>query len=185
MLSLRGDEMPFASCTDARLIHLLAEEDETSQGHGSQDIQLKTLLDTIESQDTLVVDRLKDLGNDMQAIRATIAQLLKREVRIFVHQLGAVDLNSPAGRLVLDTLDALADIEEDSVSTSAEMAGSRSRRRGAKVTGPQRSKIVTDYSLGESISSLARRYKLPRSAIVKAVSPAQYDEPPLPLAFGD
>jgi putative DNA-invertase from lambdoid prophage Rac len=182
----RVDEIPATLPNDGSQVRYLSDNDDGVGGENEQHPRLKALLRTIEKRDTLIVNRLDDLGNDAQEIGAAISLLSARFVRVFVFQIGALDLASPSGRFVRNTLDALAEIEHHHSKAASQPAlSSRVSRRRADVPETLRSKIVTDYSVGESISALARRYKLPRSAVAKVVFPAQPNEPSFPLAFGD
>lgn len=176
-LPLRGDEIPSASCAAGTQACYLSDDGETDSRRFTE------VLGVIASGDTLIVGRLEDLGNDAQEIKTTIELLRARSVRIFVRQIGEAALAAVAGRLVLNTLDALAEIEHHAASDAAVAEVFDMGRKRAKVGGPLRSAIITDYSLGESIVSLARRYKLPRSTIAKLVSPSRHDEPTFPPAF--
>ena len=56
------------------------------------------------------VDRL---GRDAQDVSATIKALAKRKIEVIVLQLGKLDLKSPAGKLMLNMLAAVAEMERD------------------------------------------------------------------------
>lgn len=63
--------------------------------------QFVRLLDRIRAGETLVVAKLDRLGRDAVDVLATVRELQARGVAVIVHQLGRVDLTSPAGRLLL------------------------------------------------------------------------------------
>ncbi|GAB3541465.1 hypothetical protein GCM10027343_11980 [Noviherbaspirillum agri] len=182
------DDLPFAFDTGDAPVRYFSDENDGQRDEWVQRPQFRVLIGEITGKDTLIVNRLDDLGTDAREIGATISLVLKRGVRLFVRQIGDVDLGTEYGRLILNTVDAFAALERQHLRQQLQRpaeSAPRSGRRTAEVPGRMRTAIVTDYSLGESISSLARRYKLPRTAIMKMVRPALPDDSSFPLAFGD
>ncbi|HZW13670.1 MAG TPA: recombinase family protein [Noviherbaspirillum sp.] len=181
----RNDNLPSALGADSAAIRYVADDDDSRHGDGPRP-RFRALINAINSHDTLIVNRLDDLGNNAQEISTTISLLLKCSARLFVRQIGDVDLASTSGHFVLNTVEALAGLERrPQPRAPGKDTVVRTARRSVEVPWRLRSAIVTDYSLGESISSLARRYKLPRTTIMKMVCPETPDEPAFPLAFGD
>ena len=58
--------------------------------------QFKDLLAKIRDGEQLVVSKLDRLGRDAQDVGATIKILGERKIEVVVHQLGKLDLTSPA-----------------------------------------------------------------------------------------
>lgn len=170
---------------DGEVIRNIWDENDGQHDDWVQHPQFRLLIGEITGKDTLIVNRLNDLGADAREIRATISLVLERGAHLYVRQIGDIDLGAADGRFVLNTVDGFVALERQRSQRPTESSPTRTARRSAEVTGRMRAAIVTDYSLGESISSLARRYKLPRTAIVKMVRPALPDESSFPLAFGD
>jgi DNA invertase Pin-like site-specific DNA recombinase len=71
------------------------------------------MLDKLRKDDVLVVTKLDRLGRDAVDVLATIRRLGQLEVKMLVLQLGQLDLTSPAGRLMLTMLAAVAEMERD------------------------------------------------------------------------
>lgn len=68
--------------------------------------QFKAILDKIRDGETLIVSKLDRLGRDAQDVGATIKMLAAMKIKVIVLQLGALDLTSPAGKLMLAILAA-------------------------------------------------------------------------------
>lgn len=79
----------------------------------SQRPHFKALLGQIREGETLVVPKLDRLGRDAQDVGATIKMLAGRKIVVIVLQLGTLDLASPAGKLMLTMLAAVAEMERD------------------------------------------------------------------------
>lgn len=80
--------------------------------------------------------------------------------------------------LVVAKLNAVAEMECDLLveRTQAGLARAKSEgktlRRPSKTTAEQRTDIVARYAAGESVSALARNYKVSRASILSVVRPA-------------
>lgn len=141
----------------------------------SQRPQFAALLDKIRDGETLIVSKLDRLGRDAQDVGATVKMLAGRKIAVIVLQLGALDLTSAAGKLMLTMLAALAEMERDLLleRTAAGLARAKSEGktlgRPSKTTPEQRADIIAKYAAGESISSLARLYDVSRANILGVV----------------
>src|SRR5450631_1560560 len=71
------------------------------------------LLDKLESGDVLIVTKLDRLGRNAMDVRATVEKLDKLSVRVHCLQLGGVDLTSPAGKMTMGVINAVAEFERD------------------------------------------------------------------------
>jgi putative DNA-invertase from lambdoid prophage Rac len=78
----------------------------------------------------MVVSKLDRLGRDAQDVGATIRALAIRRIEVIVLQLGKLDLTSPAGKLMLTMLAAVAEMERDLL-----VEGTRSGLMRAKAEG--------------------------------------------------
>ena len=114
----------------------------------SQRPQFKALLGQIRNGETLVVSKLDRLGRDAHDVGATIKALTARKIEVIVLQLGKLDLTSPAGKLMLNMLAAVAEMERDLLveRTQADLARAKSEGktlgRPAKTTYSQRAEII-------------------------------------------
>ncbi len=69
------------------------------------------LIDRMEPGDVLVVTKLDRLGRNAMDVRATVEQLASAGVRVHCLALGGVDLTSPAGKMTMQVLAAVAEFE--------------------------------------------------------------------------
>jgi putative DNA-invertase from lambdoid prophage Rac len=79
----------------------------------SQRPQFESMLNKIGDGETLIVSKLDRLGRDAQDVGATIKMLAAMKIKVVVLQLGTLDLTSPAGKLMLTMLAAVAEMERD------------------------------------------------------------------------
>ena len=75
--------------------------------------QFSRLIDKIRDGETIVVSNLDPLDRDAIDVLQTVCMLADRGTIVTVLQLGKVDLASPAGKLLLAMLAAVASMERD------------------------------------------------------------------------
>lgn len=125
-------------------------------------------------QDVAKLDRL---GRDAQDVGTTVKLLAKRKVVVIVLQLGTLDLASPAGKMMLTMLAAVAEMGRDLLVERTQAGLVRAKSEGktlgrpSKTTAEQRAEIVAKYTAGESVSALARQYAVSRANILGVVKP--------------
>jgi DNA invertase Pin-like site-specific DNA recombinase len=113
---------------------------------------------------------------DAQDVGATVKLLAARRISVIVLQLGKLDLASPAGKMMLTMLAAVAEMERDLLveRTQSGLARAKSEAktlgRPSKTTPEQRKEIIVKQGQGESVSALARQYGVSRASILAIVS---------------
>jgi putative DNA-invertase from lambdoid prophage Rac len=142
----------------------------------SQRPQFAALLGQIRNGETLIVSKLDRLGRDAQDVGATVKMLATRKISVIVLQLGKLDLASPAGKMMLTMLAAVAEMERDLLVERTQAGLARAKSEGktlgrpSKTTAAQRSEIVAQYQQGESVSALARAFAVSRASILGIVT---------------
>lgn len=142
----------------------------------SQRPAFKELLTKIRDGETLLVAKLDRLGRDAIDVLQTVRDLGARNIKVVVHQLGSTDLTSPAGKLLLSMLAAVAEMERDLLIERTQAGLARAKSEGkvlgrpSKITPEQRSVIVSEIGRGVSISALARTYGVSRATISSLTS---------------
>ena len=134
------------------------------------------LLDTVarvRGPKQLVVTKLDRLGRDAGDIMGTVATLRDLGCAVHVLQLRGVDLTSAAGKLVLATLAALAEVERD-ILIERTMAGLERARSEGKHLGRPKTDAWADAEQirrrldnGESVSAIAREYGASRATVIR------------------
>ena len=124
-----------------------------------------------------MVSKLKLLGRDAQNVGATVKLLAARKIFVIVLQLAKLDLASAVGKMMLTMLAAVAEMERDLLVERTQSGLARAKSEGktlgrpSKTTAEQRAEIVAKYEQGESVSALARMYKISRANILGVVKP--------------
>jgi DNA invertase Pin-like site-specific DNA recombinase len=137
----------------------------------SQRPAFKELLTKIRDGETLLVAKLDRLGRDAIDVLQTVRDLGARNIKVVVHQLGSTDLTSPAGKLLLSMLAAVAEMERDLLIERTQAGLTRAKAEGkklgrpSKITPERRSDILRSVAEGASISALARKYAVSRATI--------------------
>ena len=136
--------------------------------------QFNTMLSAIHATrkpKRLVVSKLDRLGRDSVDITSTIRNLAADGTQVRVLQLGDLDLTSTAGKLVLATLAAVAEMERD-ILIERTMAGiNRARQQGKHIGRPKAAdkdataSIYKMLSNGVSVSQIAREHSVSRATV--------------------
>ena len=117
--------------------------------------------------------KLDRLGRDAQDVNATIKALAKRKIEVIILQLGKLDVASPSGKLMLQMLAAVAEMERDLLVERTQSGLARAKREGkvlgrpVKTTPSQQTEIINLRKNGASISSLSRVYGVSRATIMR------------------
>lgn len=122
------------------------------------------LLDRMESGDVLIVTKLDRLGRNAMDIRKTVEQLATLDIRVHCLALGGADLTSPAGKMTMQVISAVAEFERDLLIERTHSGISRARSAGKRFGRPpilseEQKKIVSErLNSGASISAVAREF---------------------------
>lgn len=134
--------------------------------------QFNELLAKIRDSETLVVSKLDRLGRDAIDVLQTIKLLSKRNIKVIVHQIGSTDLGSPAGKMLIMMLAAVAEMERDLLIERTQSGLERAKSEGKilgrplKTTVGQRQEILSKLNTGVSVSQLSREYGISRGSIL-------------------
>lgn len=131
------------------------------------------LLDKLEAGDVLVVTKLDRLGRNAMDVRVTVEQLSGAGVRVHCLALGGVDLTSPAGKMTMGVIAAVAEFERDLLIERTQAGLARSRAEGKTLGRPrsltkgQTEEVVQRLAEGASVASVARDYGVSRQSIMR------------------
>jgi len=129
------------------------------------------LVDRLEAGDVLVVTKLDRLGRNALDVRATVDALANQGVRVHCLALGGADLTSPAGKMTMAVISAVAEFERDLIVERTQAGLERVRAQG-KALGRKRAlsaadeaKVMERRKTGESLGCIAKAFNVSRSAI--------------------
>lgn len=131
------------------------------------------LLDRLERDDVLVVTKLDRLGRNSIDIQATVGRLAEMGVRVHCLALGGTDLTSPAGKMTMGVIAAVAQFERDLLIERTHAGLARAKAEGATLGRPssldaeQQETVRTALATGESVSALARQFDTSRQTILR------------------
>jgi putative DNA-invertase from lambdoid prophage Rac len=137
------------------------------------------LMDRLESGDVLVVTKLDRLGRSATDVRTTVETLAMMGVRVHCLALGGVDLTSPAGRLQMQVLAAVAEFELDLLRERTQAGLARAKAEGKTMGRPpalterQRCEVQRRLSDGEPVAALAREYGVGRATVQRVRDAAE------------
>lgn len=129
------------------------------------------LLDRMEAGDVLLVTKLDRLGRNAMDVRATVDRLAGEGIRVHCLALGGVDLTSPAGRMTMQVIAAVAEFERDLLIERTQAGLSRAKAQGKTLGRPQslnavqQAEIIAARKGGASLGVLAAKYGVSRAAI--------------------
>jgi putative DNA-invertase from lambdoid prophage Rac len=131
------------------------------------------LIERMESGDVLVVTKLDRLGRNAMDVRATVEQLASSGVRVHCLALGGVDLTSPAGKMTMQVIAAVAEFERDLLIERTQSGIIRAKAAGKQFGRPpvlnaeKRAAVVERLEAGASIAEIAREFKTTRQTIMR------------------
>lgn len=149
----------------------------SGKAHAAQRKHFGEMLAKLRKKDTVVVSKLDRLGRDAPDVLTTIKALASLDVEVVVLQLGKLDLTSPAGKLMLAMLAAVAEMERDLIVERTQAGLARAKAEGktlgrpSKTTPEQRKEIIDGYASKQSVSALATRYDISRATVLTIVKP--------------
>lgn len=131
------------------------------------------LLDRMENGDVLIVTKLDRLGRNAIDIRKTVELLSASEIRVHCLALGGVDLTSPAGKMTMQVISAVAEFERDLLLERTHAGIARAKASGKRFGRPpaldddQRKVVILYIREGKSISEIARQFNTTRQTILR------------------
>lgn len=129
------------------------------------------LVDRLEAGDILIVTKLDRLGRNAMDVRSTVDSLAKEGVKVHCLALGGVDLTSPAGKMTMGVIAAVAEFERDLLVERTQAGLTRAKSEGKALGRPsaltveQQATIRQRRSEGASLGVLAAEYGVSRAAI--------------------
>lgn len=131
------------------------------------------LIDKMEAGDLLVVTKLDRLGRNAMDVRATVEGLEGMGVKVHCLALGGMDLTSPAGKMTMGVIAAVAEFERDLLIERTQAGLTRARAEGKSIGRPsalneqQQEEVARRLGSGESVSALARAFDTSRQTIMR------------------
>lgn len=131
------------------------------------------LLDRMENGDVLIVTKLDRLGRDAIDVRKTVEHLATSDIRVHCLALGGVDLTSPAGKMTMQVISAVAEFERDLLIERTQSGITRAKAAGKRFGRPpaldeeQKKAVLERIKSGASISAIAREFSTTRQTILR------------------
>lgn len=153
--------------------HRIIEENISGSVAAGERSGFVRLTDRLEPDDILVVTKLDRLGRNAIDIRKTVESLALAGVKVHCLALGGVDLTSPAGKMTMQVISAVAEFERDLLIERTQAGIVRAKAQGKKLGRPrslddkQREEVIFHLKNGQSISSLAKIFNTTRQTIMR------------------
>lgn len=138
--------------------------------------EFSKMMDTIQrtkKAKRLVVTKLDRLGRDAVDVLGTVRALEAAGCAVRLLQLGDLELTSPAGKIVLTTLAAVAEMERDILIERTNAGLARARKEGKvlgrpKVTDDSKAEAIRrQLAEGVSVSQVARDHGVSRQTVMR------------------
>jgi putative DNA-invertase from lambdoid prophage Rac len=126
------------------------------------------LMERMEAWDILIVTKLDRLGRNAMDVRTTVEQLAARDIKVHCLALGGVDLTSPAGKMTMGVIAAVAEFERDLLIERTNAGLSRAKSQGKKLGRPNvmsASQVQELKSKGLSQSAVAKSFDISLSTV--------------------
>lgn len=134
------------------------------------------LLNKLENGDVLVVTKMDRLGRNAMDVRATVEQLADMGVRVHCLALGGVDLTSPAGKMTMQVINAVAEFERDLLVERTHSGLARAKAQGKTFGRPpalssaEQASVIENLAKGLSVTAIAKLLKTSRQTIMRVRS---------------
>ena len=131
------------------------------------------LLDKLESGDILVVTKLDRLGRNAMDVRSTVERLESSGVKVHCLALGGVDLTSPAGKMTMQVINAVAEFERDLLIERTHAGIKRAKAEGktfgrpSALTATQKDEVRQQIAAGVPIAQIAKTFETSRQTIMR------------------
>ena len=133
----------------------------------------RKLQEKLEAGDALIVTKLDRLGRNAMDVRQTVEALAKLGVKVHCLALGGVDLTSPAGKMTMAVISAVAEFERDLLIERTQAGLARVKKEGKVLGRPralsdtQTADVMQRLAAGEAIAAVARALKTSRATIMR------------------
>lgn len=154
--------------------HRIVTETISGSVAATERVEFSKLLHRIEAGDVLVVTKLDRLGRNAMDVRSTVERLANDGVRVHCLALGGVDLTSPAGKMTMQVIAAVAEFERDLLIERTNAGLRRAKASGIHCGRPQslsqtQVKQINDLLRGgASVASIAKKFGTSRQTIMRA-----------------
>lgn len=131
------------------------------------------LLDKLEVGDVLVVTKLDRLGRNAMDVRATVERLEGAGIRVHCLALGGVDLTSPAGKMTMQVINAVAEFERDLLIERTHAGIKRAKAEGKAFGRPsalsvaQQEQVKQQIEAGVPVAQIAKAHQTSRQTIMR------------------
>ncbi len=157
--------------------HRFVEEQVSGSVCAFQRKGFKSLIEKLETGDTLVVSKLDRLGRDSIDVQQTVEYFTNHGIRLKVLNLGDVDVTSTTGALMVRVFAAFSAFERDLIIERVQSGLARARNQGktlgrkTKTTAAQRKTICQRRLVDKvSVSQLARDFNISRATVLSIVA---------------
>lgn len=155
--------------------HRIHQETVSGSVAAMERAEFARMVDKLEVGDVLVVTKLDRLGRNAMDVRATVESLDAIGVRVHCLALGGVDLTSPAGKMTMGVIAAVAEFERDLLIERTLSGQARARAQGVRFGRP--AALNADASEdgrrliaeGMSIAEVARKLGTSRKTIYRLI----------------
>lgn len=153
--------------------HRIIEESISGSIQADKRPEFKKLLDRLEKGDILIVTKLDRLGRNAIDVRKTVDDLAGIGVKVHCLALGGVDLTSPAGKMTMQVISAVAEFERDLIVERTQAGLQRAKATGKKLgrrpslSNEQQQQALEQLANGVAVSEVARSFKTTRQTILR------------------
>ncbi|GAB3480075.1 recombinase family protein [Azotobacter salinestris] len=133
------------------------------------------LQERLEEDDVLVVTKLDRLGRNAMDVRATVERLSAAGIRVHCLALGGMDLASPAGKMTMGVIAAVAEFERDLLIERTQSGLRRAAAEGKRLGRPRAVTLDQVQALkaqGLSQSAVAAELQVSQSTVKRLWKPS-------------
>lgn len=135
----------------------------------------KAMIEAADSGSTIVMAKLDRLGRTARDVLNTLDDLKSKNLKIIVLQLGQLDVTSPAGKLMMTMLAAVAEMEMDILKERIHAGLIRAKDQGVIMGAPSKIDPVTLQAIckakdeGMTLDDISTKYSISRATAGRTI----------------
>lgn len=151
--------------------------EEKASGKDMERPKFQALVDKLTQGDTLIVYDISRIGRQAREVLEATESLKQRGVHLIIHTLGAIDITSPTGQMMLTVFSGFAQMEREMMlerqRIGIERAKAEGKYKGRSATNPE--VVATAKRLvaeGLSVGQAAKQLKVGQSTMYRLLKEA-------------
>ena len=136
----------------------------------------RSMIEATQPGDLIILAKLDRLGRSALDVLSTLKAIKDKKIKVIVLQLGALDVTSPAGKMMMTTLAACAELEMDLLKERIHAGLTRAKAEGVVMGAPTKIDPVTLQAIckakakGMTLDDISTKYSISRATAGRTIN---------------